>query len=766
MMAQGINDKWFCFTNTVIDFSSGTPVLVSPPNSQSPSPPLTTTAFPGYYPGEAMGAQTAVCDANGNLLFFVKILTAGNGLIGNVYPTWAKIFDKNGYSMPNSDINVAWGDRRVQPLIVPHPGDPDLYYVFYCKNGGLEYSVVDMSLNNGLGAVVPTEKDILLSSWGTVNGTQLMAVPGCRGIWLIIHSASYNRYYSYLINEAGIDANPAISDCGLLPLADYVSWGIDDGANWPVSYPGGRLVASPDGRHLAVGTKEGIELYDFEKCSGKISHPRVIDSAAYFGLCYSPDGSRLYASQVYPLPNDGQQGQVYQFDMTLSSPQAITASKTLIITNPLEACYNALLSCYCDTLSSPIGDLKLGPDGQIYMSDNNAICEDGLPVAPATAVYRHHGLHVIHNPNAPGLACNPELNVLALNTPQAYILEHSGAGIKALEFFSANVVSPPPPPDTVAGAIIPVTVCFKERETLRANAEGSCYLWDDSSTHQSRVVDTDGTYWVRYFKDCTVATDTYRVRFISLPEFSQLNYGCPGAINIDLRNKAGDTVRYTYRLMDSAGRTIDVQQGRPEALFGGLDTGHYRLKVTTASGCDTIITLTLEGYPVPAIHTRPADTTIHYGDSVRLLAMGAYWYMWSPGNPLDTTVRADPVARPRRPTLFTVVGWNRYGCKDTGYVRINLDYGLPGFVPNAFSPNGDGRNDVFRIKGLGGRKISVFEIFNRYGQQVFSTTNANRGWDGRYRGKPCDVGTYYYLIQLVNPNGDVKTCRGEINLVR
>lgn len=754
--AQSINDKWFCFTNTVIDFSSGTPVLANPPNSQDPSPPLTTTAFPGNYPGEYMGAQTAVCDTNGNLLFFVKILRAGNGgLLGNVYPSWSKVFDKNGYSLPHSDLNVEWGgaggDRRVQPLIVPHPGNPNQYFVFYSINGGLEYSVVDMSLNNGLGAVVPSQKDILLSPWGTINGVQFMSVAGCRGIWLIARSASYDRYFSYLIDNSGVHAEPTVSDVGLLSVRDYLE--------------GGRLVASPDGRHLAIATKQGIELYDFEKCSGKISHPRLIDSAAaFFGLCYSPDGSRLYASQVDPLPYYDA-GQVYQFDMLQSSTQAITASKTLVLASSIQACFNPLIPCYCDTMSSLLGDLKLGPDGKIYMSNNIAVCGQSIPVSPFTTVYNHHALHVIHNPNALGLACNPELNVIELNTPPSEFGYWDNGG-SALRFLSANVVSPPASPDTLPGMTIPVTVCFKDQETLLANPEGGCYLWDDSSTHQTRVVDTDGVYWVRYFKDCSITTDTYHVHFMPLPEFSQLNYGCPGAITIDLKNKAGDTIRHTYRLMDSAGRIIDVQQGRPEVLFNSLDTGVYHLNISTKGGCDTTINLRLEAYPVPDVHTRPADTTIHYGDAIRLQASGAYWYMWSPGNPLDTTVTADPLAKPRQPTVFTVVGWNRYGCKDTGYVRIDLDYGLPGFVPNAFSPNGDGRNDVFKIEHLGAQKILVFEIFNRYGQQVFSAGNSNRGWDGRYRGKPCDVGTYYYLIQLMGPEGAVKTYKGEVNLIR
>src|SRR5690606_34642321 len=91
------------------------------------------------------------------------------------------------------------------------------------------------------------------------------------------------------ITRQGIDPNPVISACGLLPsVTDYEE---------PI-YSGGRLAVSPNGKTLAAATNRGIELYDFERCSGRITNPRIIDTFTFLGLCFSPDNNLLYASSL------------------------------------------------------------------------------------------------------------------------------------------------------------------------------------------------------------------------------------------------------------------------------------------------------------------------------------------------------------------------------------------------------------------------------------------------------------------------------------
>ncbi|MBZ0099247.1 MAG: gliding motility-associated C-terminal domain-containing protein [Taibaiella sp.] len=79
------------------------------------------------------------------------------------------------------------------------------------------------------------------------------------------------------------------------------------------------------------------------------------------------------------------------------------------------------------------------------------------------------------------------------------------------------------------------------------------------------------------------------------------------------------------------------------------------------------------------------------------------------------------------------------------------------YVPSAFSPNGDGKNDVFRITNLGFQRIMEFRVFNRWGQEIFSTNDHRRGWDGTWEGVPQEMGVYNYLIRVAYPDGFVET---------
>jgi gliding motility-associated-like protein len=113
---------------------------------------------------------------------------------------------------------------------------------------------------------------------------------------------------------------------------------------------------------------------------------------------------------------------------------------------------------------------------------------------------------------------------------------------------------------------------------------------------------------------------------------------------------------------------------------------------------------------------------------------------------------------------YTLVATDSVGCKDTAERCISIEKHGPLFIPNSFSPNGDGLNDIFRVYGLY-RDLLEFSVFNRYGERIFHTTDMGQGWNGQYKAKLCDAGTYYYLIRLVNGNGEKETRKGNINLV-
>jgi len=87
-------------------------------------------------------------------------------------------------------------------------------------------------------------------------------------------------------------------------------------------------------------------------------------------------------------------------------------------------------------------------------------------------------------------------------------------------------------------------------------------------------------------------------------------------------------------------------------------------------------------------------------------------------------------------------------------------------VPNAFSPNGDGNNDIIYAKGWGLKKLIAFKIFNRYGELVFESNDFDKGWDGNYKGKPQNMETYVYTVEAETYSGKVLSRKGNISLLR
>ena len=154
--------------------------------------------------------------------------------------------------------------------------------------------------------------------------------------------------------------------------------------------------------------------------------------------------------------------------------------------------------------------------------------------------------------------------------------------------------------------------------------------------------------------------------------------------------------------------------------------------------------------------------------SVQLKASGANAYVWSPAGSLTNGSIANPMATPTATQQYTVVGTDTItNCKskDTITVFIKAPEAPRAFIPNSFTPNGDGQNDCFRVRDFGTVKIIDVTIYNRYGAVVFHNTNNTDCWDGTYKGQPSDVGNYVYYIKVLNDCGqEIK--KGNLLLIR
>lgn len=710
----------------------------------------------------AVGYSSAVCFPNGALRFVVRMTT--NSPSG----TLMNLFRPDGTPISNSNLLTGMQTDGCMPVVIPRPGNNNQYYIIYSYSNGLLYTLLDMSLNGGLGAVVSNEKNIVFAPYGSVIAEKMTALQGCNGIWLVVHGRTTNGYYSYHVTASGIDTSSVFSPVSNFPLPDY----------YGIVYPD-FLKVSPDGNHLATTSWKGIEMYDFEKCSGKLKNARVLDTTGnvlpsnqslfnnytFRDICFSPDGTRLYATQNHM---DGSTepvmaGELYQYDLSLPTIQAITNSKTLILTN--YPSITPIGSVCAFTTPNPLGEMKLGPDGKIYVDNGSFTCKYPVNVPPG--FNPGAAFHTINQPNLLGPACQPQYNTIVANgfnnsyEKSFFVSGFSGSAIQQ------KIVVAPPPPDTVAGMVFYPTACFRDSLMLFADSLGSCYLWEDGSTERQRQVMHSGTYFVHYFKNCNYTTDTFHVRLIRLPELSA-NQSCPGMFmgRIQAIVDSGETSVLTYVWETADSSIIREHSSTYGDTILGLDSGSYSLHLTSAFGCDTTLSATITNLPKPTVVASPRDTTIRYGDSLLVHVTGALLYAWSPSGSLDSANKADPVAKPLQPTLYAVIGIAQNGCMDTGYLNVNIDYTMPDFVPNAFSPNGDGLNDVFRIAGITYQKVAAFRIFNRFGQEVFSTVNGQMGWDGTQNGKPCDVGTYYYIIELDYPDRKRKTYKGDLTLIR
>jgi len=197
-------------------------------------------------------------------------------------------------------------------------------------------------------------------------------------------------------------------------------------------------------------------------------------------------------------------------------------------------------------------------------------------------------------------------------------------------------------------------------------------------------------------------------------------------------------------------------------------THQYVLSAQTPLGCTGSDTsgIIRTRPPLDIVNLTPT-TTIAYGDSLRLNVDSGDYYTWAPTGSIANENVQDPLVYPKESTLYTVYAWNAEGCRDTGYVQVNIDFAMSEFIPSAFTPNGDGRNDVFKVLNLRYQTVVEFRIFNRYGQEVFATTAANQGWNGTYsNGQPAETGVYQYLIRTVRPDGRPQLYKGDLTLLR
>ena len=203
--------------------------------------------------------------------------------------------------------------------------------------------------------------------------------------------------------------------------------------------------------------------------------------------------------------------------------------------------------------------------------------------------------------------------------------------------------------------------------------------------------------------------------------------------------------------------------------FGSI---RYIVTVRDTLGCpkSTKDTVLVNVYPKMIVDAGPPDTVVVDGQPLQLNAtssLSGCSFIWTPNLWLSDPNIYNPISLPKNDIEYLVEATSPAGCKgmDRIYIRFYMtDPDL--FVPTAFTPNGDGLNDILRPILLGMKQLTYFKVFNRFGQMVFSTTEAGKGWDGTFGGKGQDPGTFVWVAEGVTYKGEVRQKKGYAVLIR
>ncbi|NOT49750.1 MAG: PKD domain-containing protein [Chitinophagaceae bacterium] len=219
--------------------------------------------------------------------------------------------------------------------------------------------------------------------------------------------------------------------------------------------------------------------------------------------------------------------------------------------------------------------------------------------------------------------------------------------------------------------------------------------------------------------------------------------------------------------------TTSLLQNPPEQIYTTAGTFTITTYATNSTGCRDTTTQNILVNPLPIINI-PGQMTVQAGFPVTIPATyspNTVSWIWSPSTGLSCGNCPQPAADPNFNTHYQVYFTDDNGCSNLGEIDVivicknaNL------FVPNTFTPNGDGSNDVFYPRGKGLERIILFRIFNRWGEVVFEkrnfpVNNASFGWDGTYKGNKPKADVYVYQVEVFCDNGDIIRLNGNISLI-
>ncbi|MBC7829857.1 MAG: gliding motility-associated C-terminal domain-containing protein [Chitinophagaceae bacterium] len=212
----------------------------------------------------------------------------------------------------------------------------------------------------------------------------------------------------------------------------------------------------------------------------------------------------------------------------------------------------------------------------------------------------------------------------------------------------------------------------------------------------------------------------------------------------DMKKGNGKTIHHTYTI----GGKFDIQ-----------------LSATAQNGCSSIpVNRSITVYKTTAFAGH--DTIAAKNQSIVLQGSGNGLFMWSPATGLSDPTILNPIATLQKDAVYTLTAYTPAGCVNSDTVTIKVYNGPAFYAPNAFTPNGDEKNDRFRCLAVGMASVDYFNVYNRYGQLVYTSNNYQPGWDGTIRGTKQPSGVYVWIVKGKDFAGNIHSKKGTVVLIR
>ncbi len=750
LYAQNQTDNWYFGNGAALNFSSCNPTVVN-----------------GSQIGTIEGCAT-ISDINGNLLF---------------YTDGIKVWNKLNLVMQNGNGLFGHPSSTQSGVIVPQPGNDSIYYIFtiddQAGNKGLCYSIVNIYRNGGLGEVILKNTNILSSANEKITAVRHF---NQQNIWVITRQFMSDKYYAWLVTTGGVSAMPVISTS-----PNYLGQ--------PIPLSRGYLKPSTDGKKLVSAFEEFpfMEISDFNSQTGLVTNTIKINSKpspllstgiwGTYGAEFSPGNKHLYISARVNFTNPCgtcaiYNYYIYQYNVSVFDSVSIANSAVMLdsggtVANPLYYDYGAL---------------QLAKNGKIYI-----------------AQARTNNLSVINKPDISGLGCSFQIDAInlgaglsqyglptfiqsyfdpnfrtydynyfedcnknisfTLNTGFVYdslrwnfddpfsggnnvsvipnpVHSYSSNGLRNVQLYVFNRYACIDKIDTITKQIlvgnkyfnlgVDTSICEKDSLFLFATVTGAnSYLWNTGAITPTIKVSTPDIYWCDVSFGGCVYRDTL---ILGNKPYPIINFG------------KDTTICETNTLLLDAtnlNSTYLWQDGSLQPTFLVLQKGIYNVSVNM-QGCISNDSIAID-YQLKPRFTLGDNKVICLGNKLILkptiingVSQQGLTYLWQDGSNTPTFIVTNEGLY--RLDLSNICGFTTD--------EISITKGVCDlYVPNAFTPNGDVKNDVFKI-GFGDNVVAFeMQVFNRYGQLVFITKEKNQGWDGTVKGKMQLQGTYSWSIR-------------------